>query len=92
MLVLLSVSPATGVFDILVDVRKADDYAVGHIPGAYNAPGLAVLDVPITDALPSNLWDCTAKIVAVLPCVVLEPNPNPDPNSNQTTVLPSPSA
>ena len=75
---------------MVVDVRKAEDYAVGHIPGAYNAPGLAFL--PIADALPSNLGDCTAKIVAVLPCVVLEPNPNPDPNSNQTTVLPSPSA
>merc|ERR1740130_187951 len=52
-----------GAFDVLVDVRKAEDYAVGHIPGAYNAPGLAKL--PITDALPSNLGDCTAKIVAV---------------------------
>ena len=61
-------------------MRKAEDYAVGHIPGAYNAPGLAKL--PITDALPSNLGDCTAKIVAVLPCVVLEPNPNPDPDPN----------
>ena len=61
-------------------MRKADDYAVGHIQGAYNAPGLAVLDVPITDALPSNfgnLQNCTAKKVAVLPCVVLEPNPLP---------------
>ena len=56
-------------------MRKADDYAAGHIPGAYNAPGLAVL--PITDALLSNFGNCTAKNVAVLPCVVLEPNPLP---------------
>ena len=56
-------------------MRKADDYAAGHIPGAYNAPGLAVL--PMTDALLSNFGNCTAKNVAVLPCVVLEPNPLP---------------
>ena len=55
---------------MVVDVRKADDYNVSHIPGAYSAPGLAVL--PSTDALPFNLGDCTAKKVAVR-CVVPTP-------------------
>ena len=66
---------------MVVDVRKADDYNVSHIPGAYSAPGLAVL--PSTDALPFNLGDCTAKKVAV-PCVV--PNPPTYPNHNSAAI------
>lgn len=47
----------------MVDVRPAQNYANGHILGAYNHPGLAFL--PSTDALMSNLGDCKAKNVAV---------------------------
>ena len=53
-----------GGFDIVVDVRPAENYANGHIVGAYNHPGLAFL--PSTDDLMSNLGDCKAKNVAVL--------------------------
>ena len=58
-----------GDFDIIVDVRSAEDYAIRHMTGAYNHPGLAFL--PSTDDLMSNLGDCKAKNVAV-PCAPVE--------------------
>ena len=30
-------------FDIIVDVRPAEDYAIRHMTGAYSHPGLAFL-------------------------------------------------
>ena len=62
-----------GGFDIVVDVRPAENYADGHISGAYNHPGLAFL--PSTDDLMPNLGDCKAKKVAV-PCALFELNPS----------------
>ena len=54
-----------GDFDIIVDVSSAEDYAIRHMTGAYNHPGLAFL--PSTDDLIPNLGDCKAVAVAV-PC------------------------
>ena len=66
-----------GGFDIVVDVRPAENYADGHITGAYNHPGLAFL--PSTDDLMPNLGDCKAKKVAV-PCALFELNPSCSPS------------
>ena len=65
-----------GDFDIIVDVRSAEDYAIRHVTGAYNHPGLAFL--PSTDDLIPNLGDCKAVAVAV-PCALLIVNYHPDP-------------
>jgi len=65
-----------GDFDIIVDVRSAEDYAIRHMTGAYNHPGLAFL--PSTDDLIPNLGDCKAVAVAV-PCALLIVNYHPDP-------------
>ena len=64
-----------GDFDIIVDVRSAEDYAIRHMTGAYNHPGLAFL--PSTDDLIPNLGDCKAVAVAV-PCALLIANYHPD--------------
>ena len=64
----------SGGFDIVVDVRPAENYNDGHITGAYNHPGLAFL--PSTDDLIPNLGDCKTKNVAV-PCARLELRPFP---------------
>ena len=55
-----------GDFDIIVDVRPADAYAIRHMTGAYSHPGLAGA-IPGADDLIPNLSDCKAKAVAV-PC------------------------
>ena len=60
-----------GDFDIIVDVRPAEDYAIRNMTGAYSHPGLAFL--PSTDDLIPNLGDCKAKAVAV-PCALLKVN------------------
>ena len=62
----------SGGFDIVVDVRPAENYNDGHITGAYNHPGLAFL--PSTDDLIPNLGDCKTKNVAV-PCARFELRP-----------------
>ena len=61
-----------GDFDIIVDVRSAEDYAIRHMTGAYNHPGLAFL--PSTDDLIPNLGDCKTKNVAVR-CALFELRP-----------------
>ena len=65
-----------GDFDIVVDARPAEDYAIRHMTGAYSHPGLAFL--PGTDDLIPNLGDCKAMAVAV-PCALLIDNYHPDP-------------
>ena len=53
-----------GGFDLVVDVRSAEAYADGHIPGAFNAPGLAGLGTADLSSF-SNLADCSDRKVAV---------------------------
>ena len=53
-----------GGFDLVVDVRSAEAYADGHIPGAFNAPGLAGNGTADLSSY-SNLADCSDKKVAV---------------------------
>ena len=54
-----------GGFDLVVDVRSAEAYADGHIPGAFNAPGVAGLNGTEDLSSYSNLADCSDKKVAV---------------------------
>ena len=54
-----------GGFDLVVDVRSAEAYADGHIPGAFNAPGLAGLESTADLSNYSNLADCSDRKVAV---------------------------
>jgi rhodanese-related sulfurtransferase len=38
----------------IIDIRKAEDYAVGHVPGAVNVGGGALFDAETLDALPAD--------------------------------------
>ena len=74
-----------GGFDLVVDVRSAEAYADGHIPGAFNAPGLAGLGTADLSSY-SNLADCSDKKVAVSgPSRAVAPSPKPTAQARLTS-------